>query len=103
VKRLLTAGFITALLLLIVDLRQPPADQWSSRLAIASIHVYQATLSRWYARMGMQCRFTPTCSHYGEESIRRFGAARGGWFAVKRVVQCGPWTPLGTVDWPPVA
>lgn len=101
--RLLGAAFIAALLVVLVDLRQPPADQWSSRVAVASIHVYQSTLSRWYAHMGMQCRFTPTCSHYGEESIRRFGTARGSWLAMKRVLRCGPWTPMGTVDLPPVA
>jgi putative membrane protein insertion efficiency factor len=102
VKRLLTAGFIVALLL-VADLRQPPANQWSSRAAVASIHVYQATVSKWYTRLGIQCRFTPTCSHYGEETIRRLGAARGGWMAMKRVLRCGPWTPLGTVDPPPAA
>ena len=90
-----------ALVLLAIDLRQPPPDQWSGRLAIASIHVYQATLSKWYERIGVQCRFTPTCSHYGEASIRRFGVTRGGWMAMKRVLRCGPWTPLGTVDPPP--
>jgi hypothetical protein len=103
VKRLLTAGFIVVVLVVVVDLRQPPADQWSSGVAIASIHLYQATLSKWYLSMGMQCRFTPTCSHYGEECIRRFGAARGGWLAMKRLLRCGPWTPLGTVDSPPAA
>lgn len=99
-KRLL-AVFIVALSLVVIDLRQAPADQWSASMAVGSIHLYQATLSKWYARIGVQCRFSPTCSHYGEETIRRFGAARGGWMAVKRVLRCGPWTPLGTVDPPP--
>ncbi len=89
------------MLLLAIDLRQPPTDQISGRLAIASIHAYQATLSRWYASIGVQCRFSPTCSHYGEECIRRFGVARGSWLAMKRVLRCGPWTPLGTLDPPP--
>jgi putative membrane protein insertion efficiency factor len=102
VTRLLAASFIVALLL-VVDLRQPPPHQWSSGVAVASIHVYQATLSKWYAWLGMRCRFTPTCSHYGEDCIRRFGAARGGWLAMKRVLRCGPWTPLGTVDPAPPA
>ena len=52
--------------------------------------------------MGVQCRFTPTCSHYGEACIRQFGAMRGGWLAMKRVLRCGPWTPMGTDDPPPV-
>jgi putative membrane protein insertion efficiency factor len=102
VKRV-AAAFIVAFLLLAFDVQRPPADQWSSRAAVASIHLYQATLSRWYASIGLQCRFTLTCSHYGEECIRRFGAARGSWLALKRVLRCGPWTPLGTSDPPPVA
>ena len=88
---------------LILDLRRAPADQLVTRGAIAGIHVYQATLSRYYARMGVQCRFTPTCSHYGEACLTRFGVVRGGWMAAKRVVRCGPWTPYGTIDPPPIA
>jgi putative membrane protein insertion efficiency factor len=88
--------------LILVDLRRPPADQWSTRASLGAIHLYQATLSPLYARAGVQCRFTPTCSHYGEAVIRRFGAAKGGWLAVKRVLRCGPWTPLGTADPPPL-
>ena len=95
------AAFVVAFLLVAIDLRQPPEHQWSSRVALGSIHLYQATLSKWYTRLGVQCRFTPTCSHYGEACIRRFGAARGGWIAMQRVLRCGPWTPAGTVDPPP--
>jgi uncharacterized protein len=98
------AAVLTGLLLLLlaVDLRQAPADQWSARAAVAAIHGYQATLSRWFAASGIRCRFTMTCSEYGEASIRRFGAARGAWLTMKRVVRCGPWTPAGSVDPPPV-
>ena len=85
-------------LALVVDLRRAPADQVCGRLAVAGIHVYQATLSPLYARVGVRCRFTPSCSHYGEEAVRRFGVMRGGWMATKRVLRCGPWTPMGTTD-----
>jgi putative membrane protein insertion efficiency factor len=83
------------------DLRRPPAEQWSTRTALAGIHAYQATLSPLYDRMGVRCRFTPTCSVYGEAVIRRFGVMRGGWMATRRVFRCGPWTPAGTRDEPP--
>jgi putative membrane protein insertion efficiency factor len=102
VKRRILAVIFVAALALIVDLQRPPEAQLATRAAVAAIHGYQATLARVYARMGVQCRFTPTCSHYGEACIRRFGIARGGWLAVKRVLRCGPWTPMGTVDPPPV-
>lgn len=41
------------------------------------------------------CRFYPTCSHYGLESVKRFGAIKGGWLAVKRIVKCHPFHPGG--------
>ena len=100
-KRRLLAGCALLVLALAMDLRRAPDQQLSTRAAIAAIHGYQATLSRVYSRMGVQCRFTPSCSHYGETCIGRFGVMRGGWMAVKRVVRCGPWTPMGTVDPPP--
>ena len=85
-----------------LDLRRPPDRQWSTAAALGGIHLYQATLSPIYGRLGVQCRFTPTCSHYGEAAVRKFGVVRGGWMAAKRILRCGPWTPGGTVDPPPV-
>jgi len=102
VKRRVWAAIAIFLIAIALDMRRPPAEQLVTRTAVGGIHVYQATLSRLYARLGVQCRFTPTCSHYGEAVIRKFGAMRGGWMAAKRVFRCGPWTPMGTVDPPPV-
>ena len=84
-----------------LDARRPAQVQLSTRAALAGIHVYQATLSPLYGRLGVQCRFTPTCSRYGEVVIREFGIARGGWMALRRIARCGPWTAAGTVDTPP--
>ncbi|KDE46262.1 hypothetical protein DI43_15475 [Geobacillus sp. CAMR12739] len=41
------------------------------------------------------CRFYPTCSNYGIEAIRRFGALKGGWLTVKRILKCHPFHPGG--------
>lgn len=41
------------------------------------------------------CRFYPSCSHYGLEAIRRFGALKGGWLTVKRLLKCHPFHPGG--------
>jgi len=100
-KRLLAASAIL-LIALALDLRRPPSEQLSTRAAVGGIHLYQATLSPLYARMGVRCRFTTTCSHYGEAVVRKFGIVSGGWMAAKRIFRCGPWTPTGTVDEPPI-
>ena len=100
-KRRVWAAIAILVIAVALDLRRPPPDRLTTRGAVGAIHLYQATLSRFYTRLGVQCRFTPTCSHYGEAVIRKFGVIRGGWMATKRIFRCGPWTPLGTVDVPP--
>jgi putative membrane protein insertion efficiency factor len=69
-------------------------------LAVASIRVYRDTVSPVAARVGIRCRFTPTCSRYAEAVIARDGLIKGGWKAAKRVVRCNPFTPAGTHDDP---
>ncbi|RYG60670.1 MAG: membrane protein insertion efficiency factor YidD [Alphaproteobacteria bacterium] len=53
---------------------------------------YQLTLS---ALVGRTCRFEPSCSHYSQEAVMRFGVWRGGWLAAKRIVRCGPFGGSG--------
>jgi len=47
------------------------------------------------------CRFYPSCSQYAVVAVRRHGALRGGWLAVRRVARCHPWNPGGVDDVPP--
>jgi putative membrane protein insertion efficiency factor len=37
------------------------------------------------------CRYTPTCSQYGVEAIKRHGPFKGGWLTLKRISRCNPW------------
>lgn len=41
------------------------------------------------------CRFNPTCSQYGLEAIEKFGAIKGGWLTIKRILRCHPFHPGG--------
>jgi putative membrane protein insertion efficiency factor len=99
-RRLRLAIVLALSAIVLWDLTRPPARQWSAAAAVAAIHLYQATLSPRLAATGLACRFTPTCSHYAEVVIARDGMLVGTWKAAWRVMRCGPWTPLGTVDRP---
>jgi len=100
-RRARTLAVLLGLTLLLgVDLAQPPERQVSARALLGAIHLYQATLSPRMPLLGVQCRFKPTCSHYAEGAIRKYGAAVGTARAVARIARCGPWTPLGTYDPP---
>jgi uncharacterized protein len=48
------------------------------------------------------CRFYPTCSHYGIQSIKRFGALKGGYLTIKRIFKCNPLHPGGIDEVPEV-
>ncbi|WP_443946467.1 membrane protein insertion efficiency factor YidD [Pedobacter sp. AW1-32] len=59
---------------------------------LALIKVYQYAIS---PMLGANCRFTPTCSQYGIEAIRKYGPFKGGWMALKRIGRCHPWGKHG--------
>ncbi len=41
--------------------------------------------------LGASCRYTPTCSQYGLEAIKKYGPFKGGWLTLKRIGRCNPW------------
>ncbi len=59
---------------------------------IALIRFYQLVIS---PIKPPTCRFYPTCSHYGLESVKRFGGLKGGFLALKRIFKCHPFHPGG--------
>ena len=65
---------------------------WVSKFLIGLIRLYQVTLS---PLIGRSCRYTPTCSNYGIEAIRKHGPIKGSWLTLKRVLSCNPWGGSG--------
>ena len=55
---------------------------------IALIKLYQWIISPW---LGSKCRYTPTCSHYGIEALKKYGPIKGLWLTIKRISKCHPW------------
>lgn len=66
------------------------------RLLIACVRFYQRAIS---AHTRPSCRYSPTCSAYAIEALERFGALKGGWLALKRLLRCNP---LGGHGYDPV-
>ena len=63
--------------------------------------IYIFTLYQRYISPALppSCRFYPTCSHYGIEAVRKYGALKGGWLSLKRIFRCHP---LGGHGYDPV-
>lgn len=61
-------------------------------LLILPIRFYQGAISPLFPP---SCRYTPTCSQYSVEAIRKYGPAKGLWLAIKRIARCHPWGGSG--------
>jgi len=57
-------------------------------ILIIPIKIYQWVLS---PLLPNSCRYTPTCSVYTIEAIKKYGPLKGGWLGLKRISRCHPW------------
>lgn len=62
------------------------------KLLIALIRFYQTAIS---SHTPPTCRFTPTCSSYAIQALERFGACKGSYLAIRRVLRCHPFGGSG--------
>lgn len=63
-----------------------------AKLMLGLIWVYRYAIS---PLIPPRCRYTPTCSQYAVEAIQKYGALKGGWLALKRIMRCHPWGGSG--------
>jgi uncharacterized protein len=98
-KRIRLIAVLIVLLIAIHDFSVPHGRGLAARGAIFVIDEYRAHVSP-HLRGRVTCRFTPTCSAYGREAIRKYGFAKGASKTAWRIARCGPWTSAGTRDLP---
>ena len=73
-------------------------------IELSIIKIYQKTFSLDHGLLGKAnpnlraCKFTPTCSEYGYEVVKRYGIFKGNYLAIKRVLRCNPWALPGQYD-----
>ena len=62
------------------------------RFILAALSFYKQWIS---PTLGQRCRFYPSCSMYMYEAVDRYGAAKGVWLGLKRLVRCQPFCKGG--------
>ena len=65
------------------------------RLLLALIRFYQSAISPYFPA---RCRFRPTCSAYAYEAIQKYGARKGGYLALRRLLRCHPFSHADPYD-----
>jgi putative membrane protein insertion efficiency factor len=56
-------------------------------ILLGSIKLYKYAIS---PLLPDSCRFVPTCSEYSAEAIKRYGAVKGSYLSVRRILRCHP-------------
>jgi len=57
------------------------------KLLTAIVNFYRKNIS---PNMQPRCRYTPSCSRYALEALEKYGAAKGSWLAIRRILRCHP-------------
>ena len=57
-------------------------------ILIGLVKFYQKAISPLFPS---SCRYTPTCSNYSLQALKKYGPFKGGWLSLKRFLSCNPW------------
>ena len=59
---------------------------------ILPIKLYQILISPYLPN---SCRYTPTCSNYAIEALKKHGVIKGVYLSIRRILSCNPWGGSG--------
>ena len=72
--------------------------QIPKRLLLWLIQFYRVAISPMHRPC---CRYIPTCSQYAQQAIQKYGAIKGGYLALRRILRCNPFSKGGYDPVPP--
>ena len=64
----------------------------AKKIVLQLLRAYKWALSPLFPP---SCRYVPTCSDYAAEAVERYGALRGGFAAIWRLLRCHPFSTGG--------
>ena len=64
-------------------------------LLVWLINGYQKHVSLWLESKNINCKFYPTCSEYTKQAIQKYGAIKGSFLGIKRILKCNPFSKGG--------
>jgi putative membrane protein insertion efficiency factor len=62
------------------------------KFLLALVRIYQYAISPLF---GPRCRYFPSCSEYTAEALQKYGAFKGAYLGLKRIIRCHPWNSGG--------
>ncbi|TAJ15141.1 membrane protein insertion efficiency factor YidD [Marinilabiliaceae bacterium JC017] len=63
------------------------------RNAFVSLLIFPVKIYQWFISpmLGASCRYTPTCSAYTIEALKKHGPIKGLYLSIRRILSCNPW------------
>ncbi|MCI9063198.1 MAG: membrane protein insertion efficiency factor YidD [Clostridia bacterium] len=64
-------------------------------ILVRIIEWYQKHISIWLESKNIRCKFYPTCSEYTKQAIEKYGALKGSFLGIIRILRCNPFSKGG--------
>ena len=64
-------------------------------ILIKIIDFYKKHISTLFQRMGVHCKYYPTCSEYTKQAIEKYGVMKGVFLGIWRIIRCNPFSKGG--------
>ena len=65
------------------------------KILLFLIEKYQKHISLFLENKGIKCKFYPSCSEYMKKAIIKYGASKGFFLGIKRILRCNPFSKGG--------
>ena len=65
------------------------------KILLFLLKTYKKFISPILDAIGIKCKYYPTCSEYMRQAIEKYGALKGTYLGIKRLIRCNPFSKGG--------